>query len=249
MKGKVAIITGGESGIGAAAARQLSERGADVIVAGLNAGGVPGGIECDVADRDTPDLLVQTALDRHGRIDILVNSAGVALMARAEEIERADWQRVVNINLTGLFFVTQAVGRVMIEHGGGAIVNLASMAGLAGMPDHAAYVATKHAVVGLTKSLAIEWARFGVRVNCLCPGLTDTEIVRNATRHAPEVLEERARRNVMQRLATPDEQASMITFLVSPEASYVNGMVANVDGGNLALYSGYSAATRATSVA
>jgi NAD(P)-dependent dehydrogenase (short-subunit alcohol dehydrogenase family) len=203
-----------------------------------------------VADPDTPELLVQTALERHGRVDILVNSAGVALMARAEEIERSDWDRVTAINMTGLFFITQAVGRQMIEQGdGGAIVNLASMAGLAGMPDHAAYVATKHAVVGITKSLAVEWARFGIRVNCLCPGLTGTDIVRNATRHAPEVLEERARRNVMQRLATPEEQASMITFLVSPEASYVNGMIANVDGGNLALYSGYSAATRATSVA
>jgi NAD(P)-dependent dehydrogenase (short-subunit alcohol dehydrogenase family) len=246
MNGKVAIITGGESGIGAAAARQLQERGAHVIVAGLNSDDV----RCDVADPDTPDLLVQTALERHGRVDILVNSAGVALMARAEEIDRADWQRVTDINMTGLFFTTQAVGRQMIEQGdGGAIVNLASMAGLAGMPDHAAYVATKHAVVGITKSLAIEWARFGIRVNCLCPGLTGTEIVRNATRHAPEVLEERARRNVMQRLATPEEQASMITFLVSDEASYVNGMIANVDGGNLALYSGYSAETRATSVA
>lgn len=248
--GKVAVVTGGGTGIGEAAARRMVAEGGRVLVAGRDpetvravAESLPAGaaawLEVDVAEPDAGERIVAAAAEL-GPLDVLLNAAGVAWFARGEEVRRDDWERVMAVNVNGLMFVTQAVARGMLERGAGSIVNFASMAGVGGVPEHSAYVASKHAVVGLTRSLAIEWARRGVRVNALCPGLTDTLIVREAAAQSPEILDQRARRNLLGRLARPAEQAAMACFLASDDASYVNGHVAVVDGGNFALYSGYS---------
>jgi NAD(P)-dependent dehydrogenase (short-subunit alcohol dehydrogenase family) len=245
----VVAITGGGTGIGAATAELAVEQGARVLIAGLGPaeleataaplGDAAAWLELDVTEPDAGERLVAGALEAFGALDVLVNCAGVAWLERAEDVSRADWLRVIDINLNGLFFVTQAAGRHFIAQGSGAIVNVASMAGLNGMPEHSGYVASKHAVVGLTKALAIEWARHGVRVNALCPGLTRTPIVAGAAIQSPGIIEGRARRTLLGRLAEAGEQAAMICFLASPAAGYVNGLIANVDGGNHALYSGY----------
>lgn len=249
LRDRVVAITGGGSGIGAATAALAVAQGARVLLAGLDAGelaatAAPLGpaaawLELDVTDPDAGERLVSAARQRLGGLHVLVNCAGVAWLERAEDMRRADWLRVVDINLNGLFFVTQAAGRHFIDQGAGVVINVASMAGLNGMPEHSSYVASKHAVVGLTKALAIEWARHGVRVNAVCPGLTRTAIVAGAARQSPAIIEGRARRTLLGRLAEAEEQAAMICFLASPAAGYVNGMIAPVDGGNHALYSGY----------
>jgi len=247
---KVAVITGAGSGIGAATAARLSAKGVRLVLvdvvednvealrSNLNAPDRAISVVGDVANPDTADRVAADALDAFGGVDLLFNNAGVADLVPAEDMTRDAWRRVIDINLNGAFYVAQTVGRIMIERRCGAIVNTASMAGVAGMPDHAAYVASKHAIVGLTKALAVEWAQFGIRVNALCPGLTDTEIVRRATVQAPDVMLARAQRTLFGRLSTADEQAAMVEFLLSDDASYVSGLVANVDGGGLAMYSG-----------
>jgi NAD(P)-dependent dehydrogenase (short-subunit alcohol dehydrogenase family) len=250
FEGKVAVITGGGTGIGEATARRIVAEGGRVLVAGVDgatvqavAESLPDGaaawLEVDVAAPDAGQSIVTAAADL-GPVDVLLNAAGVAWFATGEDVRREDWERVMAVNVNGLMFVTQAIGRGMIECGSGSIVNIASMAGVGGVPEHSSYVASKHAVVGLTKSLAIEWARKGIRVNALCPGLTDTLIVREAAVQSPGILAQRAGRNLLGRLARPEEQAAMVCFLASDDASYVNGHVAIVDGGNYALYSGYS---------
>ncbi len=251
---QVAVVTGAASGIGAATSRRLSGSGVAVVMVDQDEAGLevvrlgldhPDDAVCvagDISDPATAQRIVEAALGAFGRIDILVNNAGIADLGAAESLPHDRWRRVVDVNLSGAFYVAQAVGVQMIAQSqGGAIVNTASMAGVAGMPDHIAYVASKHGVVGMTKALAVEWAEYGIRVNALCPGLTDTEIVRHATEQSPEIMGARARRTLFGRLATADEQAAMICFLVSSDASYVSGLIANVDGGGLALYSGYAA--------
>jgi NAD(P)-dependent dehydrogenase (short-subunit alcohol dehydrogenase family) len=250
FEGKVAVITGGGTGIGEATARRIVAEGGRVLVAGQTGDDVRGvadslpdgtalALEVDVAAPDAGEEIVAAAAEL-GPVDILLNGAAVAWFAPGEDVTREDWERVFAINVHGLMFITQAVGRGMLERGSGAIVNIASMAGVHGVPEHSSYVASKHAVVGLTRSLAIEWARKGVRVNALCPGLTETRIVREAADQSPDILAQRARRSLLGRLAQPEDQAAMACFLASDDAAYVNGQVAIVDGGNDALYSGYS---------
>ena len=246
---RVAIITGGGTGIGAATARRLVAAGDRVLLAGLGAeplaalrdelGSAADALELDIASDDAGSRLLERAQDTFGRVDVLVNAAAVVATGPAESLAPDAWRRTLDVNLTGLFLVTQAVGRALIEQRSGAIVNVASMAALTGMPDNAAYIASKHGVVGLTKALAIEWARYGIRVNAVCPGLTDTEMVRDIARQSPGLLEGRVASLLMGRMAEPDEQAAVIAFLASDDASYLNGTVINVDGGNLSLYAGY----------
>jgi len=246
---RVAIVTGGGTGIGAATARRFVAGGDRVLVAGLDGaqlralceelGPDAAALELDVAAPDAGARLLERAREAFGRVDVLVNAAGTVATAPAESLTPDAWRRTLDVNLTGLFLVTQAVGRALIEQRSGAIVNVASMAALTGMPNNAAYVASKHGVAGLTKALAIEWARYGIRVNAVCPGLTDTEMLRDIARQSPGLLEGRAASLLLGRLAEPDEQAAVIAFLASPDASYLNGAIINVDGGNLSLYAGY----------
>jgi NAD(P)-dependent dehydrogenase (short-subunit alcohol dehydrogenase family) len=151
------------------------------------------------------------------------------------------WQRCIDVNLTGYFFLARDAGRVMIDQRSGVILNVASMAGLAGVPENIGYVASKHGVVGLTRSLAVDWARYGIRVNALCPGITETALIRQREAEAPEMFRARKERIPLGRVAQPVEQSRVGLFLLSDDASYVSGLVANVDAGGFALYSGFVA--------
>jgi NAD(P)-dependent dehydrogenase (short-subunit alcohol dehydrogenase family) len=252
LDGKVALITGGSSGIGAAVARLFSEHGAAVSVVGTNeerlnavARGLPRALALrgDVASSDDVQRVTRETVRHFGAIDILVTAAGVVGFSPAEQYPREQWDRIMAVDCTGVFLCCQAAGQEMIRRGaGGRIVTVSSTAGLAAVPHAVAYTAAKHAVIGITRALAVEWAPHQITVNCVCPGLTDTPQSFGARTQAPEVFAERVRRIPLGRPASAVEQAEAILFLVSSAASYVTGAVVPVDGGNAALFSGFPVA-------
>jgi D-threitol dehydrogenase (NAD+) len=236
---QVALITGGASGIGAAIGAAFLTQGAQVAVVDLSldaaealATGRPdrmAAFGCDVADAESVSAAVEAVLQRFGRIDILVNSAGVALLAPAEELTLAAWDTTMNVNLRGTFLASQAVGRVMLGQGRGKIINLASQAATVALDGHLAYCASKFAVVGLTKVLASEWAGRGVTVNSISPTVVLTELGRQAWGGAKgEALKQLIPTG---RFAYPDEIAATAVFLASRSADMINGADLLVDGG------------------
>jgi NAD(P)-dependent dehydrogenase (short-subunit alcohol dehydrogenase family) len=241
---KVALVTGAGAGIGRAIVQGLVAEGALVVANDVRADAlaslegdrvvtVPG----DVSDPDTADRLATAGLSLGpGRIDALFNNAGIALYKPAVDLVDYEWRRVISVNVEASVRMATVVGRIMIEQGGGAILNTASTAGTAALPDNAPYVVTKHAVVGLTRALATEWGPHRIRVNALCPGMTETEM-NDATRHRfPEYWHAREQLIPLRRAAQASEQAAAALFLNSDEASYVSGLVALADGGTHALY-------------
>ena len=253
LKDKVAIVTGGGSGIGKSISENFAREGAKVVVSSLRVSdaqcvsdsiisnaGQAFAVQCDVSIKKDVQKTVAKAVEMYGRIDILINNAGISRACSAENLPTREWDRLISVNLNGLFYMSQAVGKHMIKQRSGNIVNVAAMCGLNGIPDNAAYVASKHGVVGLTKALVVEWTRYGLRINCICPGLTHTAMVDELERESPLIYAERKRHLPFGRMATPEEQAAVVTFLVSDEASYVNGLIAYVDSGSHVLYSGYA---------
>ncbi|ARU06403.1 3-oxoacyl-ACP reductase [Comamonas serinivorans] len=237
FSGRVAVITGGASGIGAALARRLHGEGAQVLIADLNEAqgqALAGELgerarfqATDVASQASVEALVATAVRTWGRLDMLFNNAGVGNLSRIEALAPADWQRVMAINLDGVFFGIRAALPVMQAQGGGAIVNTASASGLAADFGFAAYNAAKAAVINLTRTAALDNAARGIRVNAVCPGPVDTPILAgvSALRGDWEA------RVPMQRFARPEEIAAVMAFLASDEASYLTGAAIPVDGG------------------
>ncbi|WP_421726131.1 SDR family NAD(P)-dependent oxidoreductase [Bauldia sp.] len=243
---KSVIVTGGSLGIGAAAAHQFAKRGAWVTVGCRNpgaaeplrdhvtaAGGALHIVQCDVANEADVERLVDTAVDSFGRLDVLVNNAGVHRLGDAEGTSLADWDRVQAVNLTGAFLgIKYAVPH--LEKTGGAVVNVSSEAGLVGIPNQVAYNVSKAGMIALTRSCAVDFAARGVRVNCVCPGTTATPLVDAALATAPDP---QARRRELEscrpldRLGTSDEIASAILYFASDEAAYATGAVLSVDGG------------------
>ena len=253
LKGKHALVTGGARGIGAACARALLLRGARVTLAGrdvaallraqeeMRALGEVGIEQLDVAEEASVRAGFARAAERFGRIDILINNAGQAVPAPFMKTDAAHWQQMLAVNLTGTFHCTQAALPAMLEAQWGRIVNVASTAGLVGYRYVSAYVAAKHGVIGLTRALALEVAAKGVTVNAVCPGYTETDIVREAIanivaktgRSEDEARAELAAGNPQKRLVQAEEVANAVLWLCLPESAAMNGQAIAVAGGEV----------------
>ena len=247
--GTTALVTGAGSGIGRASARRFAAEGAAVVVADVDAdggaetvelidddGGDATFLEVDVSDLESVQAMVDAAVETYGGLDFAHNNAGILTSFEdVTTLEEADWDRLLDINLKGIWACLQAELPVMAENGGGAIVNTASESALVGMPGLASYSASKHGVVGLTKSVALEYATRGVRVNAIAPGPTETNIAANleVSDEADELpFDMNAMAEVpMDRMATPEDMAGAVAFLCSTNASYVTGHCLPVDGG------------------
>ncbi|GAA4540177.1 SDR family NAD(P)-dependent oxidoreductase [Pseudonocardia xishanensis] len=244
---QVAVVTGAGSGIGRQIALGLAAEGARVVAGDVDpvsldalAAEAPLSVEvADMADERAAERLVATAVRLGGRVDLVVNNAGVLRSGPTESYSTEDWRRTIDVNLNGYFYLARAAGAVMIGQRAGVILNVASIAGVAASPNSAAYVTSKHGVIGLTKSLAVDWARYGIRVNALAPGLTSTPLVAAIAEEAPAHYAARQARVPLGRAGEPREQAGVALFLLSAESSYTTGQVLVVDGGGAALYSGY----------
>lgn len=253
LQGRHALVTGGARGIGLACAQALQRRGAaltllgrdraalDAVVATLSAQGAVRAVVADIANEASVRAAFEQATHDGGTVDILVNNAGQAVSQRFERTDAALWQTMLAVNLTGTYHCTQAAVPGMLAAGWGRIINVASTAGLIGYPYVSAYCAAKHGVVGLTRALAIELARKGVTVNAVCPGFTETDIVREAVsnivsktgRTAQAAHDELAARNPQGRLVQPTEVAETVAWLALPSSSSINGQAITVDGGEV----------------
>lgn len=248
MAGRVAIVTGASTGIGRATALAFAERGVAVVVADLDAergesvagevvaaGSESLFVRTDVTDPDDVAGVVDRCVARFGRLDYAHNNAGIQTeSAPTADCSIDDWDRTLAVNLTGVFLCMRAEITWMLAHGGGGIVNTSSAGGLKGFPGASAYVASKHGVIGLTKSAALEYAMSGIRVNAVCPGVIDTELVRGFTQDHPEVADQLLAVEPVHRLGTAAEVADAVVWLCSERASFVTGHALVVDGGQLA---------------
>lgn len=249
---KVAMVTGSGAGIGRATALQFAAEGAKVVVSDIHiedgeetvslimdAGGEAVFIACDVADPDAVSALVAETVTTFGRLDCACNNAGIeGTIAPLLDQTIEDFDRVIAVNQRGTFLCLQAEVRQMLANGGGAIVNLASIAGLIGFPGLSPYVATKHGVNGLTKNAALEYGKSAIRVNSVCPGGIDTRMLDSlaaqATAGAQSSKEMMDPMHPIGRIGTPQEVAELIVWLCSPRASFVTGANIPVDGGYVA---------------
>jgi meso-butanediol dehydrogenase/(S,S)-butanediol dehydrogenase/diacetyl reductase len=245
LKDRVAIVTGGASGIGKATAELFAREGARVAVADSSpdgaetvraikiAGGESEFVQVDVSDSIQVAKMAEVAIQAYGRIDVLVNGAGILYYGTVLETDERAWNRVLSINLTGTYLCCRAVLPHMIRQGGGSIINVASTVGAHDACANAvAYVTSKGGVTLLTKAMAIDHARQGVRVNALVPGATDTPMIRKML--TPEALEAMALSHPIGRLGRPEELAKAVLFLASDDSSFVTGSAMYVDGGQTA---------------
>ena len=249
LKGKVALITGAGTGIGQATAILFAKEGADIVAANLELaeaeetaevirkiGRRAAAIAADISKPDEIHAMVDTAINAFGGIDVLVNNAGVgALNLPTFEIRDMEaWNKVFEINVRATFLCSQRVGQWMTTHGGGKIINVASQTGIAGVPYVNAYGPSKAAVINMTRSLAVEWAKYKINVNCVAPCWTRTRRLEKAFEKGVVTLAEIQKRCPMGRPAEPEDVAKAIVFLASDDASFITGITLPVDGGWLA---------------
>jgi NAD(P)-dependent dehydrogenase (short-subunit alcohol dehydrogenase family) len=240
---RVAFVTGAASGIGQATARELARRGYRVVVADANgpgaeatATGLPDALalEVDVSDEPAVEHAFVAATEWGGGIDLLVNCAGAVVAKTLAETTLEEWERVFAVNVRGTFLCSRAALRGMIEHGGGVIVNVASVAAFVGIPDRAAYCASKGAIVAMTKAIAVDHVHQGIRANSVCPGSTMTPWVERLMAESDDAeatLEMIRARQPMGRLGKPEEIAAAIAYLASDEAAFATGSELVIDGG------------------
>ena len=247
VEGKVALVTGGASGIGRATALSFAREGAKLVIADRHEegghqtvhmitenGGEAIFVQTDVTQATAVEALISKAVETYGRLDCAHNNAGVTQRAypSTAEYPEDDWHRVLAVNLTGVWLCMKYEIPQMLQQGGGVIVNTASVAGLVGLAGRSAYVASKHGVVGITRTAALEYAQQGIRVNCVCPGYIRTPMVEYVLQHAGGQMEaQMVAREPIGRLGTPEEIAETVVWLCSDAASFVTGHTMTVDGG------------------
>ena len=244
LSGRVAIVTGGNGGIGLGMAQGLAAAGATIVVAARNRekseaavarlaaiGAKAAFIALDVADPESCRALVEQTVARFGRLDILVNNAGMSIRKPPQDYAIAEWQAVLDTNLTGAFACAQAAYAPMKEGGGGKIINIGSMYSIFGAAYAAAYAASKGGLVQMTKSLANAWAVDNIQVNAVLPGWIDTELTQNARRQMEGLYERVLRRTPAGRWGVPDDLAGIAVFLAAPASDFVTGAAIPVDGG------------------
>ncbi len=249
MKNKVVLITGSASGIGRTTALLYADRGAQVVVSDINetggeetvsqirtAGGTAIFIKADVSKYEDVEQLLQKSVETFGRLDVAVNNAGIGAKRINRTVEHTieDWDRVIAVNQTGVFYCMQLELRQMQKQGGGSIVNVASIAGLKGLPNNLAYAASKHAVVGMTKTAALEYARKNIRINAVCPVFTHSPLFQRLLDAKPD-WEEKLKVGIpLRRYGRPEEVAEAIFWLSGEASGFITGHALPVDGGMMA---------------
>lgn len=244
---KTVLITGGASGIGYAAVQAFLNQEANVVVADIDEAQGEAMIrkenndrlhfvQTDITDEPACQNAIRSAVDKFGGLDVLINNAGIEIVAPIHEMELSDWNKVLNVNLTGMFLMSKHALKYMLKSGKGNIINTCSVGGVVAWPDIPAYNASKGGVLQLTRSMAVDYAKHNIRVNCVCPGIIDTPLneksfLENNEGTLEEIKKEKAKVNPLLRLGKPEEIANVMLFLASDLSSYMTGSAIAADGG------------------